>query len=579
MPEPVSVTDLDLTPPPGHVYFNTVREWREEFIYFLLVDRFHDDKATRSPVLQKARASGFGTSAQLDNFCGGTIRGIINQLDYIQGLGCTALWLSPVFENNPNAYHGYAIQNYLKIDPRFGTKQDLIDLVAAAHRKGMRVILDVVINHSGDNWQYPGGFPFFFDPSVPGGRQFDLDKFRTGREIVPEELRKKDLYHRRGEIRQGRFDDFPETENGDVFSLKDFAHGDSAEGSEVVNLLIQAHCWWIREADIDGFRVDAVKHLGPLASSRFCSMIREYAYRLGKREFFLFGEVATGDDEILDRFIGQNTSEVQGGKTVFFGQNSLLDFPLHFALPGVIKGLAPPDALFQRLERQRDRALNRGEIGRYLVTFADNHDQIGQNPHRRIGAGTPDEQVIACMGYLLCSLGTPCIYYGTEQGFSGVGGDADIREAMFSLSNNTDTRHNPDCSIYKEIARIARIMRAKEPLRFGRMYFREISGNGTDFGLPYGGRTYTLAFSRLLYGEEVLVAYNVSDKPRNDFVLVDGDIHQNISSLRYLYRSTIDDIAVSAAPPLPILSHPDPKNTSRFVQLNLAPREFVILTE
>jgi alpha-amylase len=341
MSEPTAIQNLDLRPPADREYFNTFREWREDLIYFLLVDRFHDAKPTRQAVVQPARAGGFGTSAQLDNFCGGKLAGITANLDYIQGLGCTSLWLSPVFENNDRAYHGYAIQNYLRIDPRFGTKQDLIDLVAQAHQRDMRVILDVVINHSGDNWQYPGGFPFFFDPSDPGGRQFDLERFRPGREVVPEELREAELYHRRGEIRQGRFDEFPESENGDVFSLKDYAHGDTPAGSRVVNLLIRAHCWWIREADIDGFRVDAVKHLGPLASSIFCSMVREYAYRLGKRDFFLFGEVASGDDDLLDRYIGQNTSRQAGGKSVFFGQDSLLDFPLHFALPSVIKGLAP----------------------------------------------------------------------------------------------------------------------------------------------------------------------------------------------------------------------------------------------
>src|SRR5262249_8107860 len=246
--------------------------------------------------------------------------------------------------------------------------------------------------------------------------------------------------------------------------------------------------------------------------------------------------------------------------------NSLLDFPLYYTLPSVIKALAPPDALFARLDRQRDRALNRGEIGRYLVTFADNHDQIGQDPHRRLAADAPDEQVIACIGYLIGALGTPCVYYGTEQGFSGVGGDPNVREAMFALDNDADTRHNPNCPIYREIARIAGIMRSREALRFGRMYFREISGNGRDFGLPWDGLTYTLAFSRLLYGEEVLFAYNVSPAARSDFVIVDANIHQqNTSTLRYLYRSSMDDAALAAAPSVPVLSHPDPNNPSRFV--------------
>src|SRR5260370_13409250 len=89
-----------------------------------MVDRFHDDDA-RSRLLQAGRSNGISTP---DDFFGGTIKGITNHLDYIAGLGCTAIWLSPIFENNPKAYHGYDINNYLSVDPHFGTEQDLIDL-------------------------------------------------------------------------------------------------------------------------------------------------------------------------------------------------------------------------------------------------------------------------------------------------------------------------------------------------------------------------------------------------------------------------------------------------------------------
>src|SRR5437879_5441605 len=124
-----SIQEIDLTPLPGKTYFNITREWREEFIYFLLVDRFHDDIA-RSPVLQSGRSQGIGVP---NTFYGGKIKGITGNLDYIAGLGCTAIWLSPIFENNAGAYHGYNINNYLNVVPHFGAEQDLIDLVDAAH--------------------------------------------------------------------------------------------------------------------------------------------------------------------------------------------------------------------------------------------------------------------------------------------------------------------------------------------------------------------------------------------------------------------------------------------------------------
>src|SRR5688572_613875 len=149
-----SINDIDLRPKSGKNYWkNCHREWREEFIYFLLVDRFHDDQKRR-PVETQVRHSGFGTHEELQRICGGTLRGIANHLEYIHSLGCTALWLSPVFGNNIESYHGYAIENYLDVDKRFGTKADLEELVDKAHALDMRVFLDIVLHHSGDNWFY-----------------------------------------------------------------------------------------------------------------------------------------------------------------------------------------------------------------------------------------------------------------------------------------------------------------------------------------------------------------------------------------------------------------------------------------
>ena len=571
MAAPTSLDEIDLSPLPKKIYFDFDREWREEFIYFLLVDRFHDDK-NRQPTKQPGRVLGITTP---DNqFYGGKIKGITQNLDYIAGLGCTAIWLSPVFENNPGAYHGYNINNYLDIDPNFGTKQDLIDLVEAAHgfqlnRKPypIRVILDVVVNHSGDNWFYAGGPDTTYNYS--NDQQFPFGDWRRGDRPIPKELRDPSLYHRRGNM--NNYDNYPENQHGDMCGLKDYANDDDDAGSTVVNALIKAHCYWIREADIDGFRVDAVKHMGELACSRFCSNIREYAYSLGKRGFFLFGELAVPGDELLDRYIGQNTSRQDGNNTVFFGIDSILDFPLaegkyndptHRPLRDVLKGNAGPESVFNRLEAQRERALNRGEIGRYLVTFVDNHDSFWQPG--RFSLGASDNQVIAAIGYLLCALGTPCIYYGTEQGFEGTGGDNSIREAMFDKAVPNKNLLNPECTIYKEIAKIAQVKRETPALRFGRMYFRQIAGNSVDFGLPYG-TAYTLAFSRIVYGSEVLVAFNVSDQARNDAVVVDASIHRAGDSMTYLYgKSGVVPVQQTA-------------NGTEFVQLALAPYQFVIL--
>lgn len=135
---------------------------------------------------------------------------------------------------------------------------------------------------------------------------------------------------------------------------------------------------------------------------------------------------------------------------------------------------------------------------------------------------------------------------------------------MFDRATPGRNLLNTDCRIYQEIAKIAEVMWANEPLRFGRMYFRQISGDGEHFGFPFGF-TYTLAFSRILYPNEILTAYNVEDKDRHDSVIVDAELRADGSSMQFLYGGK-GSIPVRTA-----------KDGSRFVKLDLTPHQFVIL--
>ena len=560
---PRSVRELDLSPIPGKRYWSTPREWREEFIYFLLVDRFHDGRDRRPG----PGRTGAIAPERLRRFCGGTIRGITKQLDYIQGLGCTSVWLSPVFENEgapdpaSSSYHGYAIRNFLKIDPRFGTTKDLVELVDEAHRRDMRVILDCVANHAADVFAYAGEDPRYF---ADDARRYELGAWRDEEHPVPVELRNPGFFHRRGQIRAWGWDAFPETQWGDFFSLKGFYNEEDETGIAMQQVLIDAYRYWIREADVDGFRMDAVKHMGELAVARFCHAVREYAYSLGKRDFVLFGELVAGDDAI-NRYAGPNTPGQKSDRTVFYGLDSVLDFPLFWSLPGVLKGFDAPGGLIARYESLRERALSRGELGRFLVTFVDNHDQIGQNWKRRFSAGAFEGQVVAAIGYLICALGTPCIYYGTEQAFGGEGSsDESIREPMFDLDDPGLDRLDRDGTIYRAIASIASVHRSCPALRFGRMYFRETSPDGAGFRLP-SAQPCLLAFSRILARQEALVAYNTSTTERRaECVIVDGTLNARGDRFRFRHGRE-GEVAVEEL------------DGARFVRLDLAPAEFVIL--
>lgn len=510
-----SVDDIDLSPIPGKKYWTGAnREWREEFIYFLLVDRFHDDHS-RNPGDFTGRQKGFGDAARLKDFCGGTINGITMHLDYIHDLGCTSIWLSPVFVSNPHAYHGYAIEDYLDVDPRFGTKQDLTNLVNRAHELDIRVFLDIVLHHSGDNWSYPGDLDYYYYQ----GAVFPFSDWRSAEYPVPAELRNPDLYWRKGQIRN--FDVYPETREGDFGRLKSFKNDASPEAMLVQQILTKIHCYWIRETDIDGFRLDAVKHMGEEAVSQFCSHVREYAYLLGKRNFFLFGELV-GPEEMYNKYIGPKTSVQIDDHAIYFGLNSVLDFPLYHILADVIRGLSKPQKLIERYESLRKNAMSRGEFGEFLVTFIDNHDQVGQAFKRRFGNQASEDQIIAGIGFLLCALGTPCIYYGTEQGFDGAGvEDFNLREAMFDLNDNYKNALNKSCRIYEQIAILATIRKSTAALKFGRMYMRKLSVEGKTFSLPTFEKCL-LAFSRVLYDHEMVVAYNSSlTEQDEEYILVD----------------------------------------------------------
>jgi glycosidase len=518
-----SVSKLDFTP--AARLHASPADWRDQFIYFLLVDRF-DNNASDIPQYQAGEDAAACTPGAGHYFQGGKLKGITRRLDYLQGLGCTTLWLSPILKNRQDlkdSYHGYGIQDFLEVDPNFGTLADLQELTAAAHERGMYVILDVVLNHTGDVWCYPDCYPYYFyqDQVFPFGQWHQVNSqtgFQDDDAVWPKELQTSDAFKRRGEIRN--WDDPIEARDGDFLSLKEL----DLPRPEVLDTLIKVYKYWIAKADLDGFRIDTVKHMEHTATAIFCNAIREYAQRMGKHNFFLFGEVVD-DDLTIQKYIGRN-SRMENTNERFPALDAALDFPLYFILEDVIKGFASPAFLRDRYQAFRDLYTDHGEAGRYFVTFVDNHDQMAR-PYRRFMHNNPyPRQAILAIGYLLTSQGVPCIYYGTEQGFDGAGSDDSyVRECMFGGewgAFGSSGRHffNQNHEIYQGISTLAEIRSQQPALRYGRQYFREISGNGIDFGHPLDGHC-TLAFSRILDTEEILVAMNLDNQPRTDYVTVD----------------------------------------------------------
>ena len=505
--------------------FSSPEDWRDQPIYFLFVDRFNNPSDVPDP-------SAIPYDALYGDFRGGTFEGIRQKLSYLKNLGIGAIWLTPVQKNRQTSdtFYGYAIQDFLRIDPRLASdrahpEKELRQLIDDAHDLGIYVIFDIVLNHAGDVFAYdfgPGGTSDSADfnnqgeynilwrdasgaPSFPrlplpaASPPLNLDAA-----IWPIEFQDNNVFRRKGKGGES---------GGDFESLKEIVteyvdNSPQASGSgarfPIRETLIRIHQYLIAKFDVDGFRIDTLKYISPEFSRDFGNSIREYALSIGKKNFFTFGEVYDNEEKIR-QFIGRDA--LAGGDVT--GVEAALDFPLFFKLPSFLKGFEPPSSVVnvfeQREEIQKTVISSNGEVGKFFVTFLDNHDQNSRF-YFDDSLGTFDNQLTAGIAILFCLLGIPCLYYGTEQGLSGRGSsDQAVREALWGKPS----AFNESSKFFVAASSVAKIRAQQPALRYGRQYFRPISGNGIDFGIS-NFASGILSFSRLLNDDEILVVVNTN---------------------------------------------------------------------
>jgi len=549
-------------------YHPSPSDWRDQVIYFLLPDRFSDGQEGTRPALDVAQRDRFRpagwrwdqwASSGGARYQGGTIAGATSKLGYLKSLGVTTLWVAPVFKQRRHldTFHGYAIQDFLEVDPRLGTRQDLVDLVAAAHAEGMYVLLDVVFNHTGDNWVYPGGVdgpPYLPWPqSYPLGAWLDaegglVDTIAADDDGVwPVELQSADYYTRAGQgsLGAGGIDDpHAEFRRSDFFGDRDI----NFDGTRALDDLARCYKHWIALSDCDGFRIDTVKHVDQETARNFCGTIKEFASNLGKADFFLVAEVA-GADSDAERYLRVLGSNLNA--TLDIGQARPL-------LTAVAKGLAPPDGYFSLVEAWTDTLGSHRDSGSRHVSILDDHDHVSGVKLRFSTGAANDHQVVAGVALQLFTLGVPCIYYGTEQAFAGPersvtdqflpdfgSSDKFLREAMFGPTHprvaggtdldpglpgfgpfGTSGAHSFDASgpAFVRIAALLDARRRFPVLRQGREYPRPISNYGALFSPPAGGEL--IAWSRILDDEEALCIVNGHGlSPRGGDVVVDAGLN------------------------------------------------------
>ncbi|MCU0428646.1 MAG: alpha-amylase family glycosyl hydrolase [Cytophagaceae bacterium] len=378
-----------------------------------MVDRFHsgNDLSVSEEVLRPSQH-------ELMQRNGGTLQGIRRQLPYIQGLGCTAIWLSPVMENPEHVYHGYAIQDFYQVDPRLGSLQDLQLLVLEAHALGIKVYLDIVLNHTASVWEYSEEHPEY-DGHTKAWKDWTSEHYPR-----PYSLRNPDFFVRKGRIKN--WDHYPETREGDIFELKKLKTDASPEGWQVRKELLSIYTWWLEQTKADGFRIDTIKHLSPGFVTWFCHSLRNQV-SASHPNLICFGE-AIGSYSLFSHYCKCRPV----GGVIQRGLDRLLDFPLHFLLPSVFSGERSPSDLWALLlERQRFFARHQLPESS-LIGFLDNHDQVAQVLKKRIHAQLTAGSVLHAYALLHFICPVVQLYYGTEQGLAGQGThDVCLREPMF----------------------------------------------------------------------------------------------------------------------------------------------------
>lgn len=534
---------------------------KDEIVYFVLPDRFENGDTSNDTggIAGGPLEHGFDPTAK-GFYQGGDLKGLTARLDYIQGLGATAIWLGPIYQNKAvqggpgqesSGYHGYWITDFTSPDAHLGSKADLKAFMDAAHARDMKVYLDIITNHTADVISYRE----CYDPDYTGPDKVEGCPYRSvadypyttkggpdgaaindgflgdaphvqtaqnfakltnpnyaytpyvpaGEETVktPAWLNDLQYYHNRGETTFAGENSL----YGDFSGLDDLftAH------PRVVDGMIDIFEDWITDYGVDGFRIDTTRHVNPEFWQAFLPAMKEHAAREGNPHFYMFGEVYDPDPGALARF------------TTVDGFDQVLDFGFQAAVFDVVSGAAPTARLDTFL-RADDVYGPGAEKGLNQPTFLGNHDMgrfsgLIKSALPRISQDELLERTKLGHSLMMTMRGVPVIYSGDEQGFVSDGNDQLARETLFpsqvavyndnnligtdatTADANFDTNH----PLYRHIAQMSALRVSHAAFRRGAMETRLTELEGGAF-----------AFSRFdpVDGTEYLVVANISDSPR-----------------------------------------------------------------
>jgi len=373
-----------------------------ESIYFIMVDRFENGDPTNDNAgfIAGDPTGGFDPSDP-GYWHGGDLKGVTKHLNYVKSMGFTSIWITPpvkqkYVQGSSAAYHGYWGLDFTTVDPHLGTEADFKEMVTRAHDLGLKVIIDVVANHTADVIYYDNSKPKILASEAKSKK--------------PDWLNDINNYHNVG-ISQGTDSDF--------FGLDDIA----TENPEVIAGWIKVWSDWIDNFDIDGFRIDTFKHVNPEFWLKVIPAIKEVALKKGKNDFPIFGEVFEPSPYVTSTFV--RTKQI----------DSLLDFPFQERVSRFAK-YGTNTIELAKLFNNDDLYTTPTTNAYGLITFLGNHDmgRIGYQIRNAVLdndlTGALDRAKLA-NALLFLLRGSPTLYYGDEKGMAGVGGDKQARQDMF----------------------------------------------------------------------------------------------------------------------------------------------------
>ncbi len=386
-------------------------------IYFVMTDRYANGDTSNDRGGASGDYSLTGYDPTSDSyFHGGDLKGLTGGCTTGEGvarikkLGFTTIWITPPFkqewvQGNSAAYHGYWINDFLTIDPHWGTNADFKAFVDCAQSQGMKVVLDIVLNHTGDVITYNGSGK----AAIPAGRQNAKN---------PAWLNKLSNYNNRGDVRD--WNDKFWAQNGDFFGLDDI----KTTNQEVIDGFAEVYSQWVNDYGVDGFRVDTAKHVDDAFLGKWWPKVLA-ATKAKKPNLFAFSEVFDSSQDVLSSFIRKR------------GLPSLLDFGFQADAIQYAGGDGDAGNLSYVL-RQDDKFTTATRNAYNLVTFLGNHD-MGRVAHLLLKNGAKADTLLASSLFahdlMFLTRGTPTVYYGDEVGMIGFGGDKAARQDMFSTQN------------------------------------------------------------------------------------------------------------------------------------------------